>query len=86
MLTNKFKPSNDILKDTNGVIFCGGEEVKRRWVPYGIYLYQTNRNVVLLQHIRVVNDGEELPPLYHRIDVARAIKKLRTNKTQVLMI
>ena len=47
VLTNQFKPSIDIIKDTIGIILCEDEEVKGRSVRYCTDLYQKNRNIVI---------------------------------------
>ena len=77
-LTNKFKPTIDIIKDENGKIFGEAEEVKERWVHYSTDLYKKNPNIVVSQLTFVVNDKEELPPL--RSEVAKAINELKANK------
>ena len=78
-LTNKFKPMIDTIKDENGKILGEVEEVKERWAHYSTDLYKKNPNTVVPQHTFVVNDKEELPPLYS--EVAKAINELKANKS-----
>ena len=78
-LTNKFKPTIDTIKDENGNILGEAEEVKERWAQYSTDLYKKNPNIVISQHTFVVNDKEELPPLYS--EVAKAINELKANKS-----
>ena len=78
-LTNKFKPTIDTIKDENGKILGEAEEVKERWAHYSTDLYKKNPNIVVPQHTFLVNDKEELPPLYS--EVAKAINELKANKS-----
>ena len=73
-LANKFKPTIDRIKDENSKILGEADEMKERWAHYSTDLYKKNPNIVVLQHIFVVNDEEELPPLYSEVAKAKRIK------------
>ena len=77
-LTNKFKPTIDPIKDENGKNLGEAEEVKEGWAQYSADLFKKNPNIVFPQHTSVMNDKEELPPLYSA--VAKAINKLKLIK------
>ena len=73
------KPAIDTIEDENRKILCEAEEVQEIWTQYSTDLYMKNPNIVLPQHTFVVNDKEELQPLYY--EVAKAINELKANKT-----
>ena len=52
--------------------------MKEGWAQYTTNLYKKNPNIVVSQHTFVVNDEEELQPLYS--EVAKVINELRANK------
>jgi len=78
-VTTKFKTTIDKIKDENGKILGEAEEVRERWARYSTDLYKKSPNIVVPQHKFLVNDKEELPPLYSA--VANALKELKANKS-----
>ena len=78
-LKTNFKPSIDTRKDENGKILGEAEEVKERWAQHSTDLFKRNPNVVVPHHTFLVNDKEEVPPLYS--EVPKAINEINANKS-----
>ena len=79
LLTKKFKPTADTIKNEDEIVLFDGEHVKQRWQEYCTKLYQKSPSIPPSPMTWQESETTEPPPLIE--EVRRAISKLKNDKS-----